>query len=253
MAPRSARPSARAIEDASADLKEALKGDDAEAIKAKTNTLAQASMKLGEAMYKAQQAAARRTPCPAARPARRTTWSTRSSPRSTTTRPTRSRRNAFLEITPISEKRVTPASSTSVNSVLHRLRAGASAACAWSSPTSSKPEPACCALALIASASSVFSRQVGKASSILRRVRRYWMPCSDRGGAGPSAWFLASFRGALMWPRGFGVLDHLHDRTRKDHPGDLLLLADAVDDVRVGIGGELICGIPRVPAGPSAR
>ncbi|MES2028145.1 MAG: molecular chaperone DnaK [Pseudomonadota bacterium] len=44
----------RAIEDAMSDLKEALKGDDAEAIKAKTNTLAQASMKLGEAMYTQQ-------------------------------------------------------------------------------------------------------------------------------------------------------------------------------------------------------
>jgi molecular chaperone DnaK len=44
----------RAIEDAVSDLKEALKGDDSEAIKAKTNTLAQASMKLGEAMYKQQ-------------------------------------------------------------------------------------------------------------------------------------------------------------------------------------------------------
>ncbi|MFK4679332.1 molecular chaperone DnaK [Bradyrhizobium diazoefficiens] len=44
----------RAIEDAVSDLKEALKGDDAEAIKAKTQTLAQASMKLGEAMYKQQ-------------------------------------------------------------------------------------------------------------------------------------------------------------------------------------------------------
>ncbi|GGI30776.1 molecular chaperone DnaK [Bradyrhizobium guangdongense] len=44
----------RAIEDAVSDLKEALKGTDAEAIKAKTNTLAQASMKLGEAMYKQQ-------------------------------------------------------------------------------------------------------------------------------------------------------------------------------------------------------
>jgi molecular chaperone DnaK len=44
----------RAIEDAVSDLKEALKGDAAEAIKAKTNTLAQASMKLGEAMYKQQ-------------------------------------------------------------------------------------------------------------------------------------------------------------------------------------------------------
>jgi molecular chaperone DnaK len=44
-----------AIENALADVKEALKGDDAEAIKTKTNALAQASMKLGEAMYKAQQ------------------------------------------------------------------------------------------------------------------------------------------------------------------------------------------------------
>ncbi|MGX9390920.1 molecular chaperone DnaK [Nitrobacteraceae bacterium UC4446_H13] len=44
----------RAIEDAVSDLKEALKGDDAEAIKAKSDTLAQASMKLGEAMYKQQ-------------------------------------------------------------------------------------------------------------------------------------------------------------------------------------------------------
>jgi molecular chaperone DnaK len=42
----------RAIENAIADLKEALKGGDADAISAKTNTLAQASMKLGEAMYK---------------------------------------------------------------------------------------------------------------------------------------------------------------------------------------------------------
>jgi molecular chaperone DnaK len=49
-----AEPERRAIEDAVGDLKEALKGDDAEAIKAKTNTLAQASMKLGEAMYKQQ-------------------------------------------------------------------------------------------------------------------------------------------------------------------------------------------------------
>jgi molecular chaperone DnaK len=46
----------RAIENAIADLKEALKGDDPAAITAKTNTLAQASMKLGEAMYKQQQA-----------------------------------------------------------------------------------------------------------------------------------------------------------------------------------------------------
>jgi molecular chaperone DnaK len=41
-----------AIENAIADLKEALKGDDAALIQSKTNTLAQASMKLGEAMYK---------------------------------------------------------------------------------------------------------------------------------------------------------------------------------------------------------
>jgi molecular chaperone DnaK len=41
----------RAIEDAIASLKEAVKGNNAEDIQAKTNTLAQASMKLGEAMY----------------------------------------------------------------------------------------------------------------------------------------------------------------------------------------------------------
>ena len=51
-----------AIENAMADLKEALKGDDAEAIKAKTNTLAQASMKLGEAMYKRSRPAPRALP-----------------------------------------------------------------------------------------------------------------------------------------------------------------------------------------------
>src|SRR5690349_9317771 len=44
-----------AIENAMADLKEALKGDDSTAIQAKTNALAQASMKRGEAMYKPQQ------------------------------------------------------------------------------------------------------------------------------------------------------------------------------------------------------
>jgi molecular chaperone DnaK len=44
-----------AIETAATALKEALKSDDVEDIKAKTNALAQASMKLGEAMYKAQQ------------------------------------------------------------------------------------------------------------------------------------------------------------------------------------------------------
>ncbi len=42
-----------AIEAAHADLKSALEGEDAEAISAKTQALAQASMKLGEAMYKA--------------------------------------------------------------------------------------------------------------------------------------------------------------------------------------------------------
>ncbi len=46
-----------AIENAMADLKEALKGDDAAAITEKTNTLSQASMKLGEAMYKQAQEA----------------------------------------------------------------------------------------------------------------------------------------------------------------------------------------------------
>ncbi len=40
------------IEGALEGLKEALKGEDVEAIKSKTNALAQAAMKLGEAMYK---------------------------------------------------------------------------------------------------------------------------------------------------------------------------------------------------------
>jgi len=44
----------QAIEDAVAALKTALEGDDADDIKQKTETLAQASMKLGEAMYQAQ-------------------------------------------------------------------------------------------------------------------------------------------------------------------------------------------------------
>ena len=47
-----------AIENAMADLKEALKGTDAEAIQQKTNVLAQASMKLGEAMYKSAEGGA---------------------------------------------------------------------------------------------------------------------------------------------------------------------------------------------------
>ncbi len=44
-----------AIETALAELKTAIEGDDAEAIAAKTNALAQASLKLGEAMYASQQ------------------------------------------------------------------------------------------------------------------------------------------------------------------------------------------------------
>jgi molecular chaperone DnaK len=43
-----------AIEAAVTALKSTLEGDDVEAIKARTNDLVQASMKLGEAMYKAQ-------------------------------------------------------------------------------------------------------------------------------------------------------------------------------------------------------
>ena len=45
-----------AIEAALADLKGVLDGEDAEAIKTKTQELAQAAMKLGEAMYSEQQA-----------------------------------------------------------------------------------------------------------------------------------------------------------------------------------------------------
>jgi molecular chaperone DnaK len=47
----------KAIEDASSALKESLKSEDIEDIKKKTETLVQASMKLGEAIYKAQQSA----------------------------------------------------------------------------------------------------------------------------------------------------------------------------------------------------
>ncbi len=57
-----------AIENAIADLKEAIKTDDVDDIKAKTNALAQASMKLGEAMYKAQQAAAGEEPAEGGQP-----------------------------------------------------------------------------------------------------------------------------------------------------------------------------------------
>ncbi|MDB0045130.1 molecular chaperone DnaK [Candidatus Pelagibacter sp.] len=45
----------KAIEDASTDLKEVIKGTDTEEIKKKTETLVQASMKLGEAIYKSQE------------------------------------------------------------------------------------------------------------------------------------------------------------------------------------------------------
>jgi molecular chaperone DnaK len=45
----------KAIEDASISLREALKGEDIEDIKKKTETLVQSSMKLGEAIYKSQQ------------------------------------------------------------------------------------------------------------------------------------------------------------------------------------------------------
>jgi molecular chaperone DnaK len=51
-------PEKAAIETALAELKTALEGEDKEAIEAKTNALAQASMKLGEAMYAAGQAEA---------------------------------------------------------------------------------------------------------------------------------------------------------------------------------------------------
>jgi len=45
----------KAIEDSSTSLKEALKSEDIEDIKKKTEALVQASMKLGEAIYKSQQ------------------------------------------------------------------------------------------------------------------------------------------------------------------------------------------------------
>ena len=45
----------KSIEDASAALKEALKSDNVEDIKKKTESLVQSSMKLGEAIYKSQQ------------------------------------------------------------------------------------------------------------------------------------------------------------------------------------------------------
>ena len=47
----------KAIEDGSSALKESLKAEDIEDIKKKTEALVQASMKLGEAIYKSQQSA----------------------------------------------------------------------------------------------------------------------------------------------------------------------------------------------------
>ena len=47
----------KAIETASANLRNALKGTDVEDIKKKTQDLVQSSMKLGEAIYKSQQSA----------------------------------------------------------------------------------------------------------------------------------------------------------------------------------------------------
>ncbi|MBB3770753.1 molecular chaperone DnaK [Angulomicrobium tetraedrale] len=51
-------PEKAAIETALTELKSAIEGDDAEAIATKTNTLAQASLKLGEAMYASQSGGA---------------------------------------------------------------------------------------------------------------------------------------------------------------------------------------------------
>jgi molecular chaperone DnaK len=58
-----------AIETALTDLKGVIEGEDAEAIKEKTNALAEASMKLGEAMYKQSQAEAEAKAAGADKPA----------------------------------------------------------------------------------------------------------------------------------------------------------------------------------------
>ncbi len=60
-ATRSRESDKSAIEAAIAGLKTAIEGEDVEAINARSNELAQASMKLGEAMYKAEQASAAAT------------------------------------------------------------------------------------------------------------------------------------------------------------------------------------------------
>ena len=88
-----------AIESALEGLKSVLTGEDAEAIKTKTNDLAQAAMKLGEAMYKAQQADAQAGAAAAGRGAGRRRPRTRratrrSSTPSSRTSPTRTRRRA---------------------------------------------------------------------------------------------------------------------------------------------------------------
>ena len=54
----------KAIEDSSANLRNALKGTDIEEIKKKTQDLVQASMKLGEAIYKSQQSSKPETGAP---------------------------------------------------------------------------------------------------------------------------------------------------------------------------------------------
>ncbi|GER01631.1 chaperone protein DnaK [Iodidimonas gelatinilytica] len=81
-----------AIETAVTELKSALEGNDADAIKQKTESLTQASLKLGEAIYKAQQGEARvhrpvmpSKPMPPPRPLRKRWW-TPTSKKLTTTR-----------------------------------------------------------------------------------------------------------------------------------------------------------------------
>ena len=100
----------RAIENAMADLKEALKGTDADAIAAKANTLQQASMKLGEAMYKQRPASSNRAaamPAAAPKPKRKTS-SMPSSPKSTTTRRTKNRLDAARRLMPLRLVRMAP-------------------------------------------------------------------------------------------------------------------------------------------------
>jgi molecular chaperone DnaK len=58
-----------AIETAIAELKTALEGEDASAIESKTQALMQVSMKLGEAMYKAQSSGAEAADAAAEEPA----------------------------------------------------------------------------------------------------------------------------------------------------------------------------------------